>query len=618
MEFKLGCNYWASNAGTEMWKQWDEGSVQRDFQTLVQKGVKYLRVFPNWRDFQPVTPLFTCEGKLYEYRMGEGELPVNPYYLDSKMLERFSRFCDLAEQYGIKLIVGIVTGWMSGRLFVPTALFGRNLFTDTKALLLEQKYVEGFVKALREKKAIYAWDLGNECNCMGEAPDSEAAENWTMLIANTIRANDNTRQIFSGMHSLGVESVWKIQDQAAHTDVLTTHPYLRYVPHCSRDWYLSERSLLHATCETKYYSEIGKKPCMVEEIGTLGPGMCDRETEANYLKVNLFSNWIHGAEGLLWWCANEQLHLTTPPYSWNMMERELGLLDRDGQPKPVLEQMEKFSKWLSGLDFELPKAENDGVCIVTKGQDQWGIAYMSYLLGKQVNINLEFAYGGQELPEAEWYLLPSLKGCEWMPDERFRALKKRVKEGASLYISNDDVVIAEFTELTGMTICDTAQRRETGSFLLDGESIFYERDRTRRLRSSKAEVLAEDEKGNPVFTVYAYGKGKVYYLNFPLEKMLLDQEDISEKKQYKIYSHMFASKLNKHVVECENPYIGITHHHRGNQCYAAVINYSGNRIETAYRIKEGYAVKRMIRGSLEEILPFETVIAELEKADDER
>lgn len=427
MVFKLGCNYWASNAGTEMWKHWNQEVVEKDFNNLVTKGIRYLRVFPNWRDFQPVVPLFACEGNLYEYRVRGEELPNNPYYLDQEMLEHFSVFCDLAEQYGLSLIVGIVTGWMSGRLFIPQALFGKNLFTDTKALLFEQKYVEGFVKAMKGKKAIYAWDLGNECNCMGKAPDHEAAENWTMLIANTIRANDNTRKVFSGMHGLGIEGVWRILDQAAHTDVLTTHPYLRYVPHCSRDWYLSGRSLLHATCETMYYSEIGKKPCMVEEIGTLGPAMCDSETEANYLKVNLFSNWVHGAEGLLWWCASEQVHLTTPPYSWNMMERELGLLDQEGKPKRVLEQMDEFSGWLSGLDFELPRAEKDGVCIVTNGQDQWGIAYMAFLLGKQVNINLQFAYGEQELPESDWYLLPSLNGNEWMSDERFRQLRKKLK-----------------------------------------------------------------------------------------------------------------------------------------------------------------------------------------------
>ena len=33
-EFMLGCNYWASHAGAEMWKNWDEEQVERDMQDL--------------------------------------------------------------------------------------------------------------------------------------------------------------------------------------------------------------------------------------------------------------------------------------------------------------------------------------------------------------------------------------------------------------------------------------------------------------------------------------------------------------------------------------------------------------------------------------------------------
>ncbi len=76
-----------------------------------------------------------------EYRLHEAELPQNPYYLDETMLERFGIFCDLAEKYGLKLIVGLITGWMSGRTFIPPALFGRNLSSYTAALLFQQKFI---------------------------------------------------------------------------------------------------------------------------------------------------------------------------------------------------------------------------------------------------------------------------------------------------------------------------------------------------------------------------------------------------------------------------------------------------------------------------------------------
>ena len=123
-EFLIGCNYWASNAGTEMWRNFDENAIRDDLRILSENGVRYMRVFPNWRDFQPVMPVY-IQGAVFSEYMLEGDvLPANRYYLDEKMLDRFARFCELCEKSGIKLVVGILTGWMSGRLFIPSALFG--------------------------------------------------------------------------------------------------------------------------------------------------------------------------------------------------------------------------------------------------------------------------------------------------------------------------------------------------------------------------------------------------------------------------------------------------------------------------------------------------------------
>ncbi len=33
-EFIIGCNYWASNAGTEMWNDWNEKIIEEDFKKL--------------------------------------------------------------------------------------------------------------------------------------------------------------------------------------------------------------------------------------------------------------------------------------------------------------------------------------------------------------------------------------------------------------------------------------------------------------------------------------------------------------------------------------------------------------------------------------------------------
>ncbi|MBQ2966542.1 MAG: hypothetical protein IJE10_00275 [Clostridia bacterium] len=613
-EFLLGCNYWASNAGTEMWRNWDEDAIRNDFEILSRNGVKHLRVFPVWRDFQPVSPLFDSCVKIREYRVHEDKIPENKYYLDEAMLGKFERFCDIAEEFHLKLIVGIITGWMSGRLFIPPAVYGKNLYTDPTALMFELKFIEGFVQRMKNKVAICAWDLGNECNCMSEANSYELAEVWTGMISNAIKANDSVRPVISGMHSLSIEGIWRISGQAAYTDILTTHPYPYFVPHCSKDNFASMRTLLHATCETKYYSDISGKPCMVEELGNLGPMMCDDEMAGNFIKLNMFSNWASGANGLLWWCSSDQIMLETPPYCWNMCELELGLLDRNKKEKPTLKEIKKFSEWIKSLDFILPEAREDAVCIVTDGQDQWGVAYMSYLLAKQAKLNLKFAYGTQDIPMSDVYMLPSVNSVRMMPSYQFNELKRRVYEGATLYISNNTSVISEFKELTGVIINDSNTTYDAGEFVLNDKKLIYSRNRIYTISEQTAQVICCDENGIPLITVCEYGKGKVYYVNFPVETMLLDMPNAHKTDLFEIYRVVFAKKIDSHIADSDCKYIGITEHiEDANNAYIVLINYSDKIVDVNLKVKSEYNISKVIRGDIESMAPFETTIIKVSR-----
>lgn len=593
-DYIIGCNYWASNAGAEMWVDFCEESIEKDLKTLSENGVGYLRVFPNWRDFQPVMPLYSGS-QIYEYRLTGERVPTNKYYLDDAAMERFEVFCNIARKYNMKLIVGLITGWMSGRLFVPPLMYGKNPYTDHTALLFQQKLITGFVKHFKNRDEIYAWDLGNECNCMWWMDDNkEAAHSWTLTMSNCIRAADNTRKVISGMHNLSIEGTWTIEDQAEGSDILTTHPYPYWAEHTRVDTYSSIRTLLHATCETKLYSDIGDRPCLVEEIGTMGPMNCCDETSAGFVKANLYSNWANGASGLMWWCAHEQSNLTTPPYTWNMCEIELGMTDKNGEPKPVLKEFKKFKEFMSSVDFELPPAHEDGVCILTKNQDHWGVAYMAYVLGKQAGVNLRFAYGESELPESNVYLMPSAKGHLVMARERYLELIKKVKNGATLYISNDECILAEFNELTGLIASNSRKTK-------------------RILKPNGAEVLKADESGLPVFTKYKLGKGTVYYLDYPLESMLLGENGAFENTHHEIYSEIFETSYDTHILTCENKDIGITQHFGDEKSYAVLVNYSGDEVIPVVTISQKYKLTREIKGNLKIVEPFGTTILEFDK-----
>ena len=592
-DFLLGCNYWSFNAGADMWHDWDPEQVEKDMALLKEHKMTTIRVFPNWRDFQPIVPLYGPGGVLQEILMEGETAPENPFYLSEIMLSRFETFCDLAGKYGIRLIVGLITGWMSGRVYIPGAMYGRNLITDQLALRFQRRFIKGFVSRFKDRPEIYAWDLGNECNCISPAPSADAAYVWSAMISDAIKAEDPTRPVISGMHGLGVEGkYWTIADQGECTDILTTHPYPQFVPHCKTDPIDSIRTLMHATCETLLYSAISKKPCFPEELGTLGTNICSDAVSAVFLRVNLLSNWAHNAEGLLWWCMNEQSHLDAAPYRWTMLERELGMFDAQQKPKTFAHEMLQFADWLEQTDMERSAPRTDAAILLTKDQDHWGMAYMSFILAKQAGLTCTFVAPNHEVPDSEVYIIPCVHYDQWMYKPCYRQLKQKVFEGATVYISGHDGYFTEKEDFLGISILNTELKNESGHFELEDALIPYARSRKQTLRPTTATVLAKDEQGDPIVTVNNYGCGKVYYVNFPLEDNLLTVNHAFDGDVYKLYELVFADALQTVDVRKNNKMVGITE----NGSMVTLINYSNQPQHTGLLLQNGKRIDRILRG----------------------
>lgn len=591
-----------------MWKNWDEEQVERDMRDLSEYGVKYLRVFPNWKDFQPVMPVYGGEGRIKEYMLEGCREPENPWYLDEVMLDRFGKFCTAAEKYGMKLIVGLITGWMSGRLFIPSALNGKNLCTDPVALKFELLMVRGIVSRFCDRDVIYAWNLGNECNCMSKVNTREEAMVWTAAVSNAIRAADPDRPVISGMHSLSVDrDAWRITDQADWNDILTTHPYAYFVPYCRNDPIDSIRTLMHGTCETMLYASVGKKPCLVEELGTLGPNICNDDISGSFMRLNLISNWANGSAGLLWWCAHEQLNLETPPYNWFMLERELGMLDINRRPKPILKEMKKFSDWLGTVDFELEAPVKDALILLTKEQDCWATAFMSFILGKQAGVTLDFLAPNLDIPDSAVYFMPSVhSGCP-LYARYYNQLLDKVYNGAVLYVSNGDAFFNKREEVFGASVISSEDTYDSGTFTFNGSVIPYERYCKVGIEPTTAQVLANDGNGKPIFTVNNFGKGKIYYLNFPLEDMLSRQNHAFDGGAYKIYEYVLKELLEKKTVRKLNSKVGVTE----NGSIATVINYSNEPVKTGLYLQNGKRIGHIFRGNPDYLEPCDGAVFEI-------
>ena len=239
--FFVGCNYWASHAGVYMWRDWRPDQVEKDLDVMSAHGMTVLRVFPLWPDFQPLTADFGARQLIRSYSQN-GHPMQNEAAVDETMMRRFRFLCDAAQRRNLKLVVGLVTGWMSGRTFVPPALERMKVLSDPEAIRWEVRFVRYFVNAMKDHPAIAAWDLGNECNCLGEIDDAGLWA-WMHHISSEIRVCDPTRRVIAGMHGCSTKrNGWtNLRQQGELTDVLTTHPYPLWTPECNRLGELSRR-----------------------------------------------------------------------------------------------------------------------------------------------------------------------------------------------------------------------------------------------------------------------------------------------------------------------------------------------------------------------------------------
>jgi hypothetical protein len=481
-----------------------------------------------------------------------------------------------------------------------------NVLTDPVAIQWQVRLVRYLVRRFKDHPAITAWDLGNECNAMAAVPNRQAAWLWASTITHAIRVEDGSRPVVSGMHSLLPARTWHwtIQDQAEITDLLTTHPYPVFTPHCDQDPVNTLRSILHSTAESRFYADIGGKPCLVEEVGTLGPMIASEAVAADFVRASLYSLWAHDCHGFLWWCAYDQLHLERAPYDWAACERELGLIRQDRQVKPVLETIQKFRHWLARLPLQkLPPRLVDAVCILTEGQDQWAAAYSSFILAKQAGFDLEFQHADQPLKAAQVYLAPSVSGMVSISRRRWLDLLEAVKAGATLYLSHDDCLLSPFTEPFGIEVQTRQRRNGLALITIEGtDAVFQVASRVRlTLKPLQAQVLGRETDGSPVFTCSRYGLGRIFFLGVPLETALANQPgaflDPLQNPYWKIYQALGAQIHTGRIARVVEANLGLTEHPLNEgQRILVLIQYDPVDIQASLNLQPGWEVEATWQG----------------------
>ncbi len=599
--FFTGINYWGSKEAINMWQNFDEESIEKDFELLSSVGITHLRVFPLWPVFQPLCALYGQES-LYEYSFGEDPLPDTPAGkagVSEEAWQKFEIFCKLADKYSIKIIVALITGHMSFRTYNPPAFDGKPLLSDPTVIKWQRKFVKYFVSRFKNENCIVAWDLGNEpINLPGmKGLPFDAFHLWCSVIADIIKMCDPVHPVVSGI------DVWEIEKGYSNLkslgdvcDINTTHPYNIFSTNA--DPLPTMKPTLDLPFKCKLGTDISEIPTFVQEFSSLGYMNSSKKVEADFYRASLFACLAHNCHGTMWWCAFDQGHHNYAPYRWNTIGSDYGFFDKNLSYKPIAQENKKFMKLIEKLpNGNLPEHSVNATVLVPRddGGADIDLLRTSYILAKQANFDVNFSYILDAIPDSPLYIIPSIKTSKSCPKNRLDELLNKVENGAVLYMCADTGLFRQVPQITGVEIAYREKISAPKTVNINGNALPINTTYFYKIENADAEVVATDENGEGVLFKHKLGKGYIYFLTLPLESYLSEKSGAFFKENQPSYDLIYRELAKtagiSRVCDSSNPYIRLTEHIiDDNSLYICAINYNNKTETSTLSIPENYNV----------------------------
>lgn len=588
--FFAGINYWESVHATKMWKEYDEKIIEEDFKVMKKYGITHLRVFPLWSDFQPLYALYANNSLApYEYCF-ENDTPLPDTEagragVSEEMCRKFENFCHLAEKHGLRLIVGLITGHMSFRIFSPPAFEGKNFTSDPAALKWQVRFVKYFVSRFKNQKSIIAWDIGNETSVMANLPgaDADTFYLYTALIANTAKSVDNSRPVISGNAGYSIASgAANMKDMGEICDIDTTHPYNIF--NTSTDPINTLMPILDIPFRCRIGGDIAKIPTFVQEFGSIGYTNCSKKSEADFYRNVYLSCLAHGCGGIMWWCAFDQGQIDFAPYNWNNIGSDYGFFDKDRNPKPIAKENLRLQKKMKSLiSKSLPPCKTCGTILIERdGSDHTkkiNLLRSTYFLSKRAGLDMNFSYVLDKIEYSPLYILPSVTSNQAITKKKADELLAHVKSGAVLYMSIDNALFRQMNEIFGVEIETRMTVSREHCVNLNGHILPIKSGSELKASALDSSVIACDENSNPVFFRKKYGKGKIFLFTLPIEKYLAEKQGafyLEDEPDYsEIYKLLAKEAKIKRYVDIKSDFVIATEHDiNDKEAYIFAINYS--------------------------------------------
>jgi hypothetical protein len=569
--YAVGCNYHPSASGCHYWQQWDSRQIDHDLAAMAEHGFNVVRFFLFWADFEPL----------------EGQY-------NQQMFDRLREFVTIARSHHIACMPALLTIWMNGQLFDLPWRDGRNLWIDPLMIEAERAYVQQVARTLADLDDVLAYDLGDEVIhvdfATAQAVSAVAVAAWTQTLASAIRAivpsalvlQANEASALTGTHAFRPE-------HSAALDIVAIHGYPVWAP-----FVIESIASYKASCFVPFLVQFARMhgAVLVDELGTYGG---NAETARSYLRAAACSAFAHGARGIIAWCWQD-LASTAKPYALRPGERFVGLLDRDGHPKPAMAVFQAFARTVTRSWHDLrPERAPIGVYV----PEQFGQGQASYLqaqataapalfsaslLLKRAHLPYELTRG--PLEQYQLVICPSMHHITLAEQNLFA---EYVARGGVLYYSSADYLHGfGGEELFGVEVEDfTLFPDEMGHFEWNGQEYTVDWNGqpagTRKIpiiQTTGAEALASYPNGSPALTCHRYGAGLAYYANAPFEQQLDAPFRLQTLPWHRLYESIAAIAHIRRTISADAPEVELAVMRNDRCCFGFVINHVLTALET--------------------------------------
>jgi len=604
----VGVNYWARSGGPLMWRRWQPQEVAQELRQMRDLGMNVCRSFLYTPDFMPT-----------------------PHRVEPEMLGRLDEFMTLCRQAGVLTIPTFFVGHMSGENWDLPWRHGRDLYTDPWMLDRERLYVSTIAARYRDEEAVLAWLLSNEIPLYGGNTDSAKGLLWTRTLCEAIRHADPRHPISTGDGAWSVsgsDNGFPLDDVSAVVDFLGPHTYPTETDSLRHSYYPS--FLMRMTADYGV-------PTLLEEFGC-STAHASYRYQADYYRTTLNSVLLAGGAGALGWCYSDFALTHQRPYSHHPFELLFGVTRADGEPKPAAREIKRFASLVAGLDLERMELPEPDAAIAVPSYYSYDYPFAAfdraamqrcfleaYVLAKQAHLPVDFwreprilsrvaeSIDDPATPSPPPRRLLILPGCQGLTAPAMEALVAFAREGGTVYWSYAHPPwLHNFEQLFGAThhlrygLADAAPDKMRLRFRHDfGELSAGDEVRVAGAGAQRcpvtplsAEVIAEDDSGQPVMLLHRLGQGKVVFMGISLETALARMPECHDGRadaepaadaMVRIYRSLAMEAGIERALDTDSPLVELGPMRVGDRRLLWLVNHSWRRAEGV--VKSGAHVR---------------------------